>query len=409
MRILVIHQYYLRPEQGGGARFNDMTRRWADAGHEVHVLAGQVHYASGARHADYAGRWLVRERDGAVSVWRAYTPPSFHRGFVGRAAAFIGFAVGATAALARLPRPDVIIASSPSLLTLIPGLLGARAFGAPMIFDVRDLWPESAITTGVLKPHTPLARLLYALEARGYQDAARVVAVSPGIARDILTRGLAPHVEVIPTGAALLAEDGATPQAPPDWAGKFVALYAGAHGLANGLDVLLEVAAILRERADILIVAAGDGPERARLMRLSEDRALENLAWMPPVDRATMRALWRAASCGLVVLRDVPTFRTVYPNKLFDAMATARPVVCAVAGEASALVERAGAGLCVPPQDAPAIASAILTLADDPERARTMGAAGHALVTLEFDRARLAARYLELITEVAHATSRSAT
>jgi glycosyltransferase involved in cell wall biosynthesis len=401
LKILVIHQYYLRPGDGGGGRFNELARWWRRAGHSVQIVAGQVHYASGVRGAR---GWVERVEEDGVAVSRVWTPDTWRAGFVGRGAAMGGWAAVATLETWRLAsEADVIIASSPSLMAALPGM-AAGLRGKPWIFEVRDLWPESAVAMGVVAEGGVMARGLYALEAASYQRATKICAVTPAIRDDILARGLAApeRVVVIPNGAELeLFSPG-----PPDaalraelgWGERFVALYLGAHGLANGLDQLVDAAHALRDRPDILLVGMGDGPERARLMTLTEQRGLEaQLMWLGSVAREEVGRYLRSAGCGLVVLRGSPTFRTVYPNKLFDAMACGVPVVCNVEGAAAALVADAGAGLCVAPERPDALADAIRWLADHRDEGAQMGHDGRAYVASNFAREQLAAAYLEVL------------
>lgn len=400
MRILVVHQYYLRAGEGGGPRFNVMCRAWADAGHDVEVLAGQVHYASGAR---ASSRWLERDDDGPVRVWRAYTPSTFHRSLADRAASFVGWAGAATAALAAgaLARPDVVVATSPSLLAWWPGLVAAARWRAPLVLEARDLWPRSAVDLGVLAARSPTTRLLYAFERAALARADAFVGLTPAITRDTVARGLvdAPRAHTLPNGAGgdLLDVD-------PDlgrerardalgWTGRFVALYAGAHGRANDLGQLLECAPLLP--AEVLVVCVGEGPEKAALARRA--RGMENVRFMDGVGRARVAELLRAADCGLATLARADAFLTVYPNKVFDALACARPCVITIDGAARALIEGAEAGLYAPPDDPAALAAALTELAASPERARAMGRRGRALVAGAFDRRDIARRYADLL------------
>ena len=406
MRIGVIHQFYLRPGQGGSSRFNEMARLWAEAGHEVWVVAGQVDYTSGARPARWRGRWCVEERDGGVRVLRAWTPDTYHRTFAGRALALGGFGLSATwAALRRLPPCDVLLASSPPLTAALPGLVARWARRAPLIFEVRDLWPASAVDTGVLGARSPITLALYGLEALAHRGADVSVALTPAIRADIAQRGLArpERLVEVPNGAdARMIDAPFDPharrarRAKLGWSGRFVVLYAGAHGLANDLGQLVEAAEPLRAREDIRLVAVGDGPHKAALVARTRRLGRTNLEWLDPVGRAEIPGLMDAADAGAAILQKNPTFRTVYPNKVFDTMARARPVVCGVDGAARELVVGAGAGVFARPEDPTHLAEQIAWLADHPARARQMGRRGRALVCERFDRRVLAGRYLEI-------------
>lgn len=406
MRILVIHQYYLRPGDSGGSRFNEMTRMWREAGHEVEVIAGQVHYASGERPRTYVGKLAVLEEQNGVRVWRSYTPSTFHRSIRGRMLAFAGFALGATATLLwHAKRADVVIATSPSLLVLLPGLVARLALRTPLVFEVRDLWPESAVATGVLSARSPLTKALYGLEALGYRLANKIVVLTPAFKEDIVRRGLAPaeKIELIPNGADLeLFQPG-----PPDpavrekygWGERFVVLYSGAHGIANHLSQYLETAELLKEREDILLVSVGDGPQRASLMAETERRGLRNLQWLPAVPKEEMPSLIRAADVGAAILKKVDTFKTVYPNKIFDYMACGRPVLCAIDGVARKLVEEAGAGVFVEPENPKDFAAKIVEMAEDPVQRSEMGQRARSYVPQHFSRTALAKRYGVLLAE----------
>lgn len=407
MRILLVHQYFLRPGDGGGSRFNEFARMWSEAGHEVTVLAGQVHYGSGRRYPDCRGRWIVRERAGDVTVVRVYTPGTYHAGRFGRMWTFLAYTISATAAvLRRLRRSDVVIATSPPLVTAVQAIVASR-LGTPTVFEVRDLWPESAVTMGMLAPDGWLTRLLYRLEALVYRSVDRIVVLTPAFRDDIVDRGLAHEEEIatIPNGADL--EWFAPGPSDPElrrrlgWDDKFVALYAGAHGPANHLIQWVEAGERLKGREDIVLAAVGDGPEREILVAETRRRGLENVQFLGPVPKADMPALLRAADVGAAVLKRVDTFKTVYPNKIFDTMASGRPVLCVVDGIARRLVvDEAEAGVYAEPEHPDAIARAIVDLADDPGRRRRLGEAGRSYVVEHFSREALSRSYLEILEEI---------
>ncbi|HXJ42910.1 MAG TPA: glycosyltransferase family 4 protein [Bryobacteraceae bacterium] len=414
MKIAIVHQYYLMPGQSGGARFNEMARMWAERGHEVTVIAGTVDYTSGNSPEHYRGRWLTKEQDGKVSVYRCHVPSSYSRGFLGRKWAFLGFTLSAATAALLLARPDVVIATSPPLIAVIPGWLAARfrLRPVPWIFEMRDLWPESAVTTGVLSSKSLLTRILYALERMAAGNASMVNVLTPAFRDNLLERGLAPADKIcfVPNGADIeMFEPG-----PRDnevrrefgWGNRFVAMYAGAHGLANAVSQLLNTAQELRHRPDVLIASVGDGPERKQLEAEATRRGLDNIRFYGAQPKAAMPAIVRACDLGLAVLQNNPTFRTVYPNKVFDYMSCARPSLLAIDGVARKLVcDEAQAGLFAEPENARAIASAILQLAGDPERCTRMGESGRAWVLANASRTALAERYLGVMHRLTGTTA----
>ena len=409
MKILVVHQYYLFPGASGGSRFNELARLWSDAGHDVTVVAGTVDYATGQVPERYHGRWTTVEQDGPVRVIRCWVPPTYAKGYAGRAGVFAGFTASAATAVLQAPRPDVIVATSPPLLAVLPGMFAARrGGGVPWVFEMRDLWPESAITTGVLAAGSRIAQTLYAIERQAAKDADLINVLTPAFRDDLLRRGLATADKIlfVPNGADVsrFSPGPADPavRASFGWGDRFVVMYAGAHGRANALDQLVGAAERLRDRPDILIASVGDGPERARLADLVRQKDLKNLVFHGARPKDDMPAIVRACDVGAAVLQDNPTFRTVYPNKVFDYMACARPTLLGIDGVARQLVvDEAHAGVFVPPEDPAALAAAIRALADDPTRRAAMGASGHAWVHANATREALATRYLSALQVLA--------
>lgn len=408
MHIVVIHQYFLRPGESGGSRFNEMTRFWVEQGHQVTVIAGQVHYASGDKDAAYHNRAVVEEWQDGVRVLRAYTPSSFHRSILGRMWAFAGFGLAASLALVTHVRDaDVVLATSPSLLVLLPGLLAKWGRGWPLVFEVRDLWPESAVSTGVLSPNSPITRIAYALEHAGYASADIINVLTPAFRENILARGLASpdNIVFIPNGAdvELFTPDPAPAALREElgWGDKFVVLYAGAHGIANHLWQYIDAAERLAHRDDILLASVGGGPQKAALVEETQRRGLSNLQWLDAVPKEQMPDLVRSADVGAAILKRVETFKTVYPNKIFDYMSCARPVLLAIDGVARELVTQdARSGVYAEPERPDDLAAKIEWMADHPDELAAMGQRGRRFVEDHFARPVLAKRYLDTMAQL---------
>ncbi len=406
MKILVVHQYYLMPGQFGGSRFNEMARMWTERGHQVTVIAGTVDHGTGRSPERYNGRWVTREMDGLVTVLRCHVPQTYGKSYAGRMWAFFGFTLSAASAAFMTERPDVVVATSPPLIAAIPGWVAARLarWNVPWIFEMRDLWPESAITTGVLREKSLLTRILYALERRACKSANMVNVLTPAFQEDIERRGLATKDKIcfVPNGADL---EMFTPgprensvRAEFGWGKRFVAMYAGAHSLANAVSQLVEAAELLRDRPDILIACVGDGPTRVPLAAEAASRGLSNIVFHGPQPKSRMPEIVNACDLGLAVLQNNQTFRTVYPNKVFDYMACAKPVLLAIDGVARKLVcDEAHAGSFAEPENPAAIAAAIILMADDPSRCAEAGRNGQSWVVANAGREALADRYLDIM------------
>jgi glycosyltransferase involved in cell wall biosynthesis len=270
----------------------------------------------------------------------------------------------------------------------------ARLQRVPLVFEVRDLWPAFAVAAGVLRSSI-LIRLSEGLERFLYRRADHLIANSPGFVPYLRRRGVAESkITLVPNGVdpAMFdpAADGRPFRTAHGLQQRFVVLYAGAHGLANDLGVVLEAASQLRREAAIVFVLVGDGKEKPGLMRQAEAMGLSNVRFLPPVAKGDIPQVLAAADCGLAILQPLPLFATTYPNKVFDYMAAGRPVLLAIDGVIRQVVEEEKAGLAVPPGDPAALAAAVRRLAGDRVSARRMGELGRSAIERRFDRRRQA-------------------
>ncbi|MBN2191929.1 MAG: glycosyltransferase family 4 protein [Polyangiaceae bacterium] len=410
MKILVVHQYFLMPGRAGGSRFNEFARLWREAGHEVEVIAGNLDYTSGEIPEEYRHLWARRCEEDGQAVWRCHVPSSYSKSYAGRAWAFLGFTLSASTAALRCARPDVVIATSPPLVAVVPGWIAAkvRLRPVPWVFEIRDLWPESAVTTGVLSARSPLTKALYALERWAAKAADRINVLTPAFQDDLVARGLAPRDKIwfVPNGADLdLFSPGPRDNAfrrEQGWGDKFVVMYTGAHGRANALGQLLDAAELLRDRDDIHFAFVGDGPERKRLEEDAQARGLTNVTFCGPQPKARMPEVIRACDVGAAVLQRNPTFKTVYPNKVFDYMACERPVLLAIDGVARTLVcDEAKAGVFVEPENSLEISLIVRQFAAEPERRRVSAVSGRDWVLRTASRRAFAAVYLDRLRPLA--------
>jgi glycosyltransferase involved in cell wall biosynthesis len=294
---------------------------------------------------------------------------------------------------------DVVWGTSPPIFQGVTAWLLARLKGKPFLFEVRDLWPAFAIQVGVLK-NKLLIRLSRWLEKFLYRRADVLMVNSPGFVKHVQRRG-ARRVELVPNGADADMFDpystGSGFRQQHQLSGRYVALYAGAHGMSNDLGVVLEAGSILRQRTDIAIVLLGDGKDKPALMAQAERMGLDNVIFAAPVPKAGMAEALAAADACIAILKPIKLYKTVYPNKVFDYMAAGRPVICAIDGAIRRVLEAADGGMFVPPGDAQALAEAITRLADDPVRGREMGMNARRYIEEHFDREKLAEKLANLL------------
>jgi glycosyltransferase involved in cell wall biosynthesis len=399
MHILLIHQAFAALTEPGGTRHHEFARYLAGRGHRVTVVASPVSYLTGTARR---GRipWVERQDGGpGVQVLRAYTYPALHRSFVHRVFSFLSFMVSSFLIGLSVKDVDLVWGTSPPIFQGATALALARLKRVPFLFEVRDLWPAFAVAVGVLKQPL-LIRLTEWLERTLYRQADCLMVNSPGFLQHV--RGLgAKRVELIPNGSDPEmydpAADGGNFRRAHGLEGKFIALYAGAHGMSNDLPVVLEAAGRLRDRTDIAFVFLGDGKEKPALVAQAEAMGLKNTCFLPPVPKTEMREALAASDACIALLKPIPLYATVYPNKVFDYMAAGRPVVLAIDGVIREVVESAGAGIAVPPGDADAMSAAVRRLADDRELGREMGWNGRRSVEANFDRAKLAGQLCKLV------------
>jgi glycosyltransferase involved in cell wall biosynthesis len=399
MHILLIHQAFAALDEPGGTRHHELARYLAERGHRVTVIASPVSYLTGTTRG---GRvpWLERQNGGpGVTVLRAYTYPALHRSFVHRMFSFFSFMASSFFIGLRVRQVDLVWGTSPPIFQGVTARALARIKRVPFLFEVRDLWPAFAVDVGVLRQPL-LIRASEWLERSLYRSADRVMVNSPGFLSHVRERG-ARQVELIANGADPRMydplADGRAFREQNGLGEEFLALYAGAHGLSNDLGVVLEAARLLQDRPDIRIVFLGDGKEKPALMARAAEMRLANVCFLPPVPKTGMPQALAAAEACIAILKPIPMYATVYPNKVFDYMAAGRPVVLAIAGVIRQVIEEAEAGIAVPPGEAGALEQAIRRLADDRQLGLEMGQNGRRYVVAHFDRAVLADQLGKLV------------
>lgn len=394
MHILLIHQAFAAIDEPGGTRHHELARYLAARGHQVTVIASPVSYLTGtSRHEDKAsGMKNGPEQKGRITIQRTYTYAALHRSFVHRVFSFLSFMASSFIAGLRVRKVDLVWGTSPPIFQGFTAWLLARLKGVPFLFEVRDLWPAFAIGVGVLRQPV-LIRASEWLERFLYRSADRVVVNSPGFIDHVRERG-ARQIELVPNGSDTHMFD---PQAEgTDFrqanglGNQFILLYAGAHGMSNDLQVVLQAAQRLEDQPEIAVVLLGAGKEKPALMRLADQLKLKNVHFLPPIPKTEMTQALAAADACIAILKPIPLYATVYPNKVFDYMAAGRPVLLAIDGVIRKVVEDADAGIYVPPGDATALAKAARYLALHRQEGRAMGMRGRQYIQSHFDRENLA-------------------
>ena len=403
MHVVYFVQYFNLPHEPGGSRPYQLARALVDQGHRVTVITGAVNHKTLTVPERYRRRLLVGEEIDGIRLVRAWSYAGIRGSFRKRLLNFLTFA--ATAGLAgvlRAGRPDVVYASSTPLTVGLPGWLTAALRRRPFVFELRDLWPESAIVAGVLDERAWPTRLAAALARFLYRRATMLVGVTRGICAGLVEAGVDPdRVLFVPNGVDdwMTAMDDPPPPPPRP---RFRVVYCGAHGRWNGLGQVLDAAALLAQRGvPVDFEFIGDGDERPRLEQRAAREGLAHVRFVGALPKREAFEAIRDADASIVVTWDHPFQKMVLANKIFDYLAAGRPVIAGAHGEMADLLREAGAGLVVPPEQPEALAGAIEKLVAMPaDRRHAMGLAGRAYILEHYQRRRLAADLAEALERI---------
>jgi glycosyltransferase involved in cell wall biosynthesis len=327
-------------------------------------------------------RLIRREHVDGFTVIRTFSYEEKRRTGVGRLLGFASFTLSCCAGLLAQPKPDVLLASSPPLFPMLPALLYSKWRRVPLVLEIRDLWPDSAVQMGLLHNRV-LISLMRRLEHSLYDHAQAIITLTDGIRDDIEARGWPTgKLHVITCGVDFEAlhpdpDAGAQLRGERGWEEHFVVMYFGALGQANNLSVLLRAAKRLRDtHPEVRFVLVGDGVERAAIERKLRIESMDNVELLSPVPKSEARRYLNAADTCVATLLDIDLFKGAIPTKLIDYMACGRPVLCGVRGEAQRIVEAARSGLTFPPDDDMQLAKLLVQLAEDPSQCDAFGRSG---------------------------------
>jgi len=405
MKILVVHEYFLTAGDSGGSRYNQFAKYWSQEGHEVTVLAGMVSHIGSCKEPQYKGKFITREEDpSGATVYRCHVSESYNKSFLGRFWAYLSFVFSSViAALFCVKRPDVIVVTSPPLTVAMVMWIVSRIRRVPAVFEVRDLWPESAIDTGVLKSRI-LIRMSYWLERLAYREARWINALTPAFVEKLVDEKGVPRsrISMIPNGADLdIMIPGPKANHVREKLGlsdEFVISYFGAHGRANRVGQLLDVAELLKtSMPDVRIMLVGDGMEKPMIVEEVRTRGLDNVFPLDAVPKSKVCDYINASDICTAVLMKNDTFKTVYPNKVFDYMSCGRPIILGIDGVARELVENAGSGVFAEPENPEDFCRVIRELRAKPGLLEQMGKNGLAFVREKYSRKHLAMEYIKVL------------
>jgi len=405
MHVLYFHQHFGIPKGGGGIRSYAMARKLVTRGHEVTMVCGsRDHGITGLE-----GKFVRGKRSGVVdgvTIIEYDLQYSNSDGFITRSWKFLKFALRSIK-VAMTHNYDVAFATTTPLTAGIPGIFARHLRRKPFVFEVRDLWPEIPKEMGVITNPVVLWTMSV-LEWMSYRSADRCIGLSPGIVDGIKRRGVSPErITMIPNGCDLDIFTTQQEEWRPDGVSDedFMAVFTGAHGIANGLDAVLDAAKELQKRnvAHIKLVLVGAGKTKPDLMERAKREKTANVVFVAPVTKSEIAGLLQSADIGMQVLANVPAFYYgTSPNKFFDYIASGLPVINNYPGWLADMIQEFDCGYTVPPGSPSDFADALTHASKNANELELKGANASKLARIKFDRDGLSDEWVEWVTGVAN-------
>ena len=401
MKVLYFHQHFTLPAIGGGTRSYEFAKRLIEKGHSVCVVCGE---AANLNLTETPTKGIFRGRIDGIDIIQISILYTNHDGIAKRTWLFLKFSYYGIG-IALKEKYDILFATSTPLTAGIPGIVMKWFRKKKFVFEVRDLWPELPKALGMKNPMLLMGMNI--LEKLSYRKADACIGLSPGICQGIAKRSAkGKAIALIPNGCDLeifepgnraeLRLDGISPT-------DLVAVFTGAHGIANGLEAVLEAAAVLKQkgRNDIKLVFIGDGRLKPLLMERVLKEQLQNCLFFEPMPKLALNEIISNADVGLMILANVPAFYYgTSPNKFFDYISSGLAVLNNYPGWLADMINENQCGIVVPPNDPVAFAEGLIKLADNPEMRKTFGKNSRSFAEKSFAREGLADKFVDFIEEV---------
>lgn len=402
MRILYFHQHFSTPKGSSGTRSYEMAKKLIERGHNVTMVCGSY----GGGQTELTSSFCSGQREGIIEDIRVIEfdlEYSNTDAFIKRALTFLKFALKSIK-LVFTEKYDVVFATTTPLTAGLPGIFSRWIKRKPFVFEVRDLWPELPRAMGVIKNPIVLAAMS-ALEWLSYRSATRCIGLSPGIVEGIKKRGVCDNkITLVPNGCDLSIFGHSESLWRPEQVASndLMAVFSGTHGIANGLDAVLDAASVLKKRGrkDIKLVLIGQGKLKGDLQDRAKKQQLSNVVFQEPVNKAKLAGLLASADIGMQVLANVPAFYYgTSPNKFFDYIAAGLPVLNNYPGWVADMIKEHECGYAVKPDDPEAFADALERAADNRDELAIMGNNTSFLAKEYFNRSILADKWVEWVTK----------
>lgn len=405
MKILFLTQY-CPPEVGAPQnRIFELAKQLKKFGHDITILTAMPNYPKGEIFEGYENKKFLKEEIDGIKIVRTSIYATKSKSFTKRLRNYLSFTFSSVLSGSKhIDKQDVIITESPPLFLGWSGYVLAKRKKAKFIFNVSDLWPESAVKLGVLN-NKLFIKMSTWLEEFCYKKAAAVTGQTQGIVNNIVQRGFdKKKVHLITNGVdtEFFKKENRDELFRKELGiqNKFAIVYAGIHGIAQGLEVVIDSAERLKEYDDIQFIFVGDGPEKQMLIEKAESKGLKNVKFLPVQLKPQMPRIIASMDATIIPLKRLDLFKGALPSKMFEALSSELPIVLAVEGEAEKLINSAKAGIVVEPENSQQIADAILKLYNDRELALNLGANGRNYVKEHYSREAIARKLEKILKDI---------
>tara|TARA_Y100000588_G_scaffold383794_1_gene473851 strand:- start:1139 stop:2380 length:1242 start_codon:yes stop_codon:yes gene_type:complete len=403
MHILFLSDNFPPEVNAPASRTYEHCREWVAAGHSVTVLTCAPNFPTGKVFKGFGNRLWQTEEVSGIRVVRVWTYIAANEGFFFRTLDYLSFMTSAILLAPLVRKADVVIGTSPQFFTACAAYVASRCRGIPFIFELRDLWPESIRAVGAMRKSRTLD-LLEQLELFLYRRAAKIVSVTRAFKQNLIERGIHHNkISVVTNGVDLSRfrprKKDLDLERKLGLKGRFVAGYVGTHGMAHALETIVEAAHILQEKGegkDFHFLLLGGGARKKYLQELAADLGLKNLTFIDTVSKERVTTYWSLLDVSIIHLKNVETFRTVIPSKLFECMGMGIPLLHGVKGESAEIVENKQLGLLFEPENPDSLCHGLRTLRNDRKIHREFQR-NCLNASKQYDRKQLAQNMLELI------------
>jgi len=388
MHILLIHEIFVTPDEGGGTRHYELAKYLVEMGNKVTVIASNVDYLSGKK------RYKRREIREGIEIIYSSTLFSVHKNFIYRALSFLSFSITSFFDALRIKNVDIVWGTSPPLFQAITAMIVAFLKRRPFIYEVRDLWIDFAKELNIVN-NSLILNILKIFEGLLYKRAKKVIVNSPGFIPFIESKIKKDKIILIPNGVIskdFEVEDKKVIDFRKNLGlnDKFVVMYTGNIGVANDIECIIKSADLLRNYKDIIFLLIGGGIKKSEYVKYVKENNIDNIIFLDSFPKKEMPIVISSADVCIATLKDIPLFRTVYPNKVFDYMASGKPTILSIDGVIREVIEKAEGGIFVPPSNSKKLAEAILFYYNNRDKISIHGKNARNYVKKYFEREKIA-------------------